>query len=281
MVLIHSYLCCKSISAKNKNIKGGLLIDIYQHFRKEEHEFIDQFIDKCKQVEDQYAPVLTHFLDPRGQHILKVIVGSFEDINVYFEGGPHTERKRAIICPSYYEPTEEDFEISCIEIHYPEKFVTIQHQHVLGTLMSLGIQREMVGDIKVGDKIQFALTNQLESFIIMELNKIKGATVNLNSIPLEDMIQSKEDWKINSTTVSALRLDVVLKEMIRKSRSISKQLIEKKRVKVNHTVVDTPDFQLQPNDLLSIQGFGRAQLLEIGGKTKKDKQHITYRTLFK
>ncbi|MEJ7545768.1 S4 domain-containing protein, partial [Staphylococcus hominis] len=77
---------------------------------------------------------------------------------------------------------------------------------------------------------------------------------------LKDMIQSEENWKIHSSTVSALRLDVVLKEMIHKSRSIAKQLIEKKRVKVNHTIIDSPDFQLEMNDLLSIQGFGRAQM---------------------
>ena len=41
------------------------------------------------------------------------------------------------------------------------------------------------------------------------------------------MIQSNENWKIESATVSSLRLDVVIKEMIRKSRTIAKQLIEK------------------------------------------------------
>ncbi|MGX0082727.1 RNA-binding protein YlmH [Staphylococcus hominis] len=224
---------------------------------------------------------MTSFLDPRGQYILEVIVGSFEDMKVSYFGGQSAERKRAIIAPSYFEPTEGDFEEVLIQINYPEKFVSIQHQHVLGTLMSLGIEREQVGDILVGDTIQFVLTKQLESYIMMELTKIKGATVKLDSIPFEDMIQSKENWNIHHSTVSALRLDVVLKEMIRKSRSIAKQLIEKKRVKVNHTLIDSPDFQLQNNDLLSIQGFGRAQIIDIGGKTKKEKVHITYQTLFK
>lgn len=224
---------------------------------------------------------MTSFLDPRGQYILKVIVGSFEDMKVSYFGGQSAERKRAIIAPSYFEPTEGDFEEVLIQINYPEKFVSIQHQHVLGTLMSLGIEREQVGDILVGDTIQFVLTKQLESYIMMELTKIKGATVKLDSIPFKDMIQSKENWNIHHSTVSALRLDVVLKEMIRKSRSIAKQLIEKKRVKVNHTLIDSPDFQLQNNDLLSIQGFGRARIIDIGGKTKKEKVHITYQTLFK
>jgi len=224
---------------------------------------------------------LTSFLDPREQYILEVIVGSFEDMKVSYFGGQSAERKRAIIAPSYFEPTEGDFEEVLIQINYPEKFVSIQHQHVLGTLMSLGIEREQVGDILVGDTIQFVLTKQLESYIMMELTKIKGATVKLDSIPFKDMIQSKENWNIHHSTVSALRLDVVLKEMIRKSRSIAKQLIEKKRVKVNHTLIDSPDFQLQNNDLLSIQGFGRARIVDIGGKTKKEKVHITYQTLFK
>ncbi|SLC61271.1 photosystem II S4 domain protein [Mycobacteroides abscessus subsp. massiliense] len=147
--------------------------------------------------------------------------------------------------------------------------------------MSLGIQRDQLGDIIVGEDIQFVLTKQLESYIIFELTRIKGASVKLNSIPTEDMIQSEENWKVHSTTVSALRLDVVLKEMIHKSRNIAQQLIIKKRVKVNHTIIDSTDFQLEQNDLLSIQGYGRAQIVEIGGKTKKNKLHIHYQTLFK
>lgn len=62
-------------------------IDIYQHFRQEEYELIDQLTDKCDQAEQHYAPVLTHFLDPRGQYILEVICGSYEDLNVSFMAG--------------------------------------------------------------------------------------------------------------------------------------------------------------------------------------------------
>ncbi|MBB2507619.1 hypothetical protein G5S33_01011 [Staphylococcus cohnii subsp. cohnii] len=225
--------------------------------------------------------MLTSFLDPRGQYILNVIVGSFQDLEVTFYGGPFAERQRAIIAPDYFQPEVEDFEIILFEIDYPQKFVTLQHQHVLGTIMSLGIERDQLGDIVVDESIQFTLTKQLESYIILELNKIKGATVKLNAIPIKDMIQSKENWHSFETTVSGLRLDVVLKEMIRKSRSISKQLIEKKRVKVNHTIIDSADFQLDKGDLLSIQGYGRVMVVDIGGKTKKDKTRISYKTLFK
>lgn len=176
--------------------------------------------------------MLTSFLDPRGQYILNVVVGSFQDLEVTFYGGPFAERQRAIIAPDYFQPEVEDFEIILFEIDYPQKFVTLQHQHVLGTIMSLGIERDQLGDIVVDESIQFTLTKQLESYIMLELNKIKGAAVKLNAISIKDMIQSKENWHSFETTVSGLRLDVVLKEMIRKSRSISKQLIEKNVLKL-------------------------------------------------
>ncbi|MBI5974538.1 RNA-binding protein [Staphylococcus sp. H16/1A] len=232
-------------------------------------------------AEQQYAPILTYFLDPRAQYILKTLVGRYPDLTVHFYGGPNAERQRAIIAPEYFVPTTEDYELSLIELKYPKKFVTIQHQHVLGTLMSLGIHREQVGDIIAGERIQFVLTKQLESYIIMELTKIKGATVQHHVLSIEDMIQSEEQWQSFNATVSALRLDVVLKEMIRKSREIAKTYINRKRVKVNHTVIEAYDFQLEEGDLLSIQGYGRAKITHIGERTKKDKLKISYQTLFK
>ena len=41
-------------------------------------------------------------------------------------------KERAIISPNYYEPKESDFELTLMEIEYPEKFVTLKHQHILG-----------------------------------------------------------------------------------------------------------------------------------------------------
>ncbi len=53
--------------------------------------------------------------------------------------------------------------------------------------MSLGIECEQVGDIIVNERIQFVLTSRLESFIMLELQRIKGASVKLYTIPV-DMI---------------------------------------------------------------------------------------------
>ena len=127
---------------------------LYQHFRPEERGFIDQVVEWKEQVENQYAQKRTDFLDPREQHILLSIIGTDGSVRVAFfpEKG---ERKRALIYPDYYEPSEEDYGICLYEIHYPAKFVTIEHRQILGTLMSLGLKREKFGDIPTeGERYQ-------------------------------------------------------------------------------------------------------------------------------
>lgn len=147
--------------------------------------------------------------------------------------------------------------------------------------MSLGIDRNQLGDIIVNDRIQFVLTKRFESYIMMELTKIKGAGIKLSSIPFQNMIQSSENWQTHDATVSALRLDVIIKHLTNTSRTISKKLIESKRVKVNHREIEQVDFIVEENDLISIKGYGRAKIIQNNGTSKKGKIRIAYRTLFK
>ncbi|MGV3057888.1 hypothetical protein ACEF20_12420, partial [Staphylococcus epidermidis] len=41
------------------------------------------------------------------------------------------------------------------------------------------------------------------------------------------------------------------------------------------------DFKKEPNNVMSIKGYGKAQIVEKGGKKKKNKLNIHYQTLFK
>ena len=73
-------------------------MSIYQHFRPEEREFIDQVLNWKEYVENNYAPKLTDFLDPREQQIVKIIIGQHMGIKWQFFGGTEfTERKRAFL----------------------------------------------------------------------------------------------------------------------------------------------------------------------------------------
>src|SRR5699024_11210228 len=112
-------------------------MSIYQHFRKHEHQFVDQVLSWKEQVERTFTPYVTDFLDPRERHILASLIGyTNEDVQYGFYGGAtHVERQRAIIAPYYEEITEADFEITLLEATFPEKFVTLKHRDVLGTFV--------------------------------------------------------------------------------------------------------------------------------------------------
>ncbi|MCA1059242.1 RNA-binding protein [Rossellomorea aquimaris] len=248
---------------------------IYQHFRPDEKEFVDAVLEWKQTVESQYAPKQTDFLDPRQQHIVESIVGSNDEILVSFYP-EDSERKRALLYPPYFQPEEEDFGIEAFEIQYPSKFVTIEHRQVLGTLMSLGLKREKFGDIVTGeDIIQIILADEISDYVRMELTQVGKAKVSLKAITLKDRIQSREEWQEKTTTVSSLRLDVVLAAIYNDSRQKAQTLIKSGHVKVNWKTVENSSFEVVASDVISARGYGRSKLMSIEGRTKRDKWRIS------
>ncbi|MBS4217822.1 RNA-binding protein [Bacillus sp. FJAT-49711] len=249
---------------------------IYQHFRPEEKEFIDQVVSMQQYVENTYAEKLTDFLDPRQQYILKSIIGENNEVKYLFFGGTeNSERKRALIFPDYLHPNSENFFITLFEVDYPKKFVKLDHRMVLGTLMSLGLKREKFGDINInGDRIQFFIANEVENFVIHQLNSIGKAKVSIIKQDLQNAIKSEESWKEKETTASSLRLDVILAASFNISRQKAQGLIQQGHTKVNWETVERTAFECGEGDVLSARGYGRCSLLSIQGKTKKDKLRL-------
>lgn len=252
-------------------------MSIYQHFRPEEREFIDQVIQWKHYVEDAYSPKLTDFLDPREQQIVKMIIGESSDISCHFFGGAeNSERQRALIIPEYYRVEHEDYQLSLFDIEYPKKFVTIEHPQVLGSLMSLGIKREKFGDILIeGDRVQVVVAKEIDSYIQMQLSSIGRAKISLKEIPLSEAIMIRNIWVEEAVTVSSLRLDTVVSALYHISRQKSQLLIEHGQIKVNFGTIEKPSFECGEFDMISVRGYGRSKIISIEGKTKKDKWRIT------
>jgi RNA-binding protein YlmH len=251
------------------------LLSIYQHFRQDEKEFVDSVLEWREQVESQYAPKRTDFLDPRQQHIVQSILGQNEEILFSFFP-ENTERKRALLYPSYFQPQEEDYGIRLFEIEYPSKFVTIEHRQVLGSIMSLGLKREKFGDILAHEeKIQLILAEEISEFVRMELKQIGKAKVNLQEIPFSEVINSREEWQEKVTTVSSLRLDVVLAAIYNISRQKAQTYIKSNLVKLNWKITENTSIEVEAGDVISARGYGRSKLISIEGRTKREKWRIS------
>ena len=246
---------------------------VEQHFRKEELSFLKQVEEWVEEVRLQYAPVLTNYLDPRQQFIVEAIVGQYDDVRYYFDGGYiDAERKRCMICPEYYEPTSEDFENALFHIQYPKKFATLGHGKILGSLMSLGFDRSLIGDIiSNGEDWQLFCAQNMKEYIRQQLEKIGKVAVRLEEVDYTKLIVPVDHWTAVQTVVSSLRLDTVIASVFNVSRQRSKEMIESGKVKVNWTEENRPDFMLEILDIVSIRGYGRLQIQKIEGRTKKDK----------
>lgn len=256
---------------------------VYQHFRKEEQPFIDLVESWMIQVQEQYSPHLTEFLDPRQQYIMEMLVGKRGEVKVSFYGGYHSaERKRALLYPDYFEPKQEDYELQLFEVQYPTKFAQLSHGKILGTLMGTGMKREMFGDIMSdGERWQVFVTESVSNYISMQLTKVGNISVRLEPKDYTDIITPIDDWTIERDTVSSLRVDTIISSIYNISRQRAKELVTGGKVKVNWTPHERPDFELDMLDILSIRGYGRIQIREIEGKTKKDKWRIQFGVLRK
>lgn len=252
--------------------------NILQHFRPEEREFIEQVMSWKRQVEDTYAPKTTPFLDPRQVMIVQSIIGQSDDVHVALHGGfDAPERQRALLYPSYLEPTFEDFELAIMTARYPSKFVQLKHPDVLGALLSLGLERAKFGDIRVGEEaVQFVVAKEVADYVRVNLTSIAKSKVSVQELS-EDaaLLPALEQWQESMITASSLRLDTVIASSYPAiSRQKAAMYIEAGKVKVNYAVREHTSFELHESDLISIRGVGRLLVLSIEGRTKKEKLRL-------
>ena len=249
-----------------------MMMNIYQHFRDDEQAFIDQVLDWVGQVEDYYSPYLTPFLNPREYFIIQSIVGQYDDLELSsFGGHEDAEQLRVFIHPPYFEPTKEDFEITLVEIKYPTKFAELSHGQIMGTVLGAGIVREALGDIITdGERWQFFIDSKLEKFLFLHVERVGRTNVQLEKLPLEEAIHSLDKWEEDEIIIASLRIDVVLAGSMNISRNRAKTLITESRIKLNWVEIERVDLEIEEHDILSIRGYGRIQIKQIKGTTRKD-----------
>ncbi|BCA85320.1 RNA-binding protein S4 [Enterococcus saigonensis] len=258
-------------------------VNVYQHFRADERPFIDAVTDWIEQVQMQYAPYLTDFLDPRQAYIAETLIRQETELKFMFYGGyEQAERRRLLLYPDYYEPTMDEFDIGIYQVHYPIKFANLSHGKLLGTLMGTGIKRAYFGDIiSDGSAWQIFIAKEVASFVALQVTKVGNVATRLEEQRYTDILKPKDSWEEEKNTVSSLRLDTVISTVFNISRQRAKQLVESGKIKVNWTETMRPDFMLDLLDIVSVRGFGRIQLQAIEGKTKKDKIRLTLGVLRK
>lgn len=256
--------------------------DLFQHFPAEEKLFVEQVLDWQGQVLDQYRPFLSDFLDPREQAIAQTVLGQDHPDYAYaFWGGyDRAERQRLFIYPTYLEPERADYELVLVEINYAKKFNQLSHRQILGSLLGQGIDRKALGDILTdGDRWQFITSQELLSFFVQEVDRVGRAKVALKQNAWTDRVISQEHWQERTISASSLRLDLIVAEALKLSRSKAKDLVQAKAIKQNWQVQDRVDREVAVGDTLSVRGYGRLYIDQILGQSKKGKVRLAIQYL--
>ena len=136
--------------------------------------------------------------------------------------------------------------------------------------MKLGIKREKIGDILVfEDGADIVCCNEISKYILNSLPQLKRFSkskiekLNITNIRKPEI--KKEQKRI---TVSSLRIDNIISEIVNCSRNESSKILEDQRVMVNYEVETKNSKIIKEDDIIVIRGKGKFRIFEILGETK-------------
>lgn len=155
------------------------------------------------------------------------------------------------------------------------QFAKVSHRDYLGSLLSLGLKRELFGDILVlSTGCQVVLHEQALSFVLSNWSSVGSVGIEVRQIEFSQLQLPERERVERTATVATLRLDAVVAVAYGLSRSKAADLIRAGKVKLNYRPEVRTDRQVDQGAVLSLAGLGRAELLEVGGASKSGRLFI-------
>lgn len=225
--------------------------------------------DAFSDVQLHYTPRFIGFLDGHQRNLAKQVADRYsgECESLFWGGYDVAERVLLGIFPPYQPAELSAFPMTFLELKW--KFTSLTHRDFLGALMGLGIKREKIGDISVGEgRCMVAVDSSIERFITANLDKVGSGGVE---ITVKDSMEDagSRGFKEITGTVASSRLDCVVAELLNASRSQVEKLIAGGCVSVDfETAYDHSD-KVSDGSTVSIRGHGRFVIDRVGPQTRK------------
>lgn len=238
----------------------------------EDKHLVSRLKDFAYIAENKYTSKFTPFLDERQQMIAEKTVSDMGFCNFLFFGGDDLCKRKVLgFFPDI--PSSDAFPIVPLEFSY-RKADKLSHRDFLGSVMALGIKREMIGDIFVeeGRTTLFAYDTVSEN-IITQISKVGSVGVKI-SVCNAVSVQNNESFGEIEGITASLRADCIVSLATGLSRAKSTDFIKSEGIDVNYMKIYSSSHILSEGDIFSVKGFGKFILSEIGGFTRKEKLHI-------
>lgn len=245
----------------------------------EEKQLAAHIEDLIKLSEKHYKPYYSDFLNDM-QTSLALEVLAECGVSDYVMWGGYDNADRVVLCvyPPYMCPDSGEFPIECVNVKY-RKTDKLTHRDFLGSLMSLGIKREIVGDIVIGEGLaSFFVKSELADYVKSQIEKVGRVGVTFTDETV-DFDGTSQEFEEISCTVSSLRIDSIVSAMTKLSRTKSQTLIESGLAAKNSKIVYSTDVKVADGDKISVRGYGKFTLVFDGEMSKKGKYRIVIKKL--
>ena len=251
-------------------------------------EFLQAHLQDMAEDADRGIFRVSGFFSPAELvHVRRWIAAGRHTCAHVFGGYANAERARVYFLPDYM--TAEDGEsISRILAGYGYEdptvilriegsgFRALSHRDFMGSVLSLGIERSVVGDI-VADG-QFAAyifcDRTIADFICENLTKIANDAARVREAPLPDGSFGEREYREIRDTVASLRLDAIVASACNLSRENAKKTVTGGLCELNHEQTVSPDAEVTVGDVFSVRGCGKYRLASLGGENARGRQRI-------
>ena len=245
----------------------------------EERNLLARALDRLALAEQRGVPAHTEFLTQEQQAVLSDLLRACGSPRHFFFGGfEGAERQVCVFLPDWQEQAEWLSDPNCpvAALHCPfPRDAQLAHRDILGSLMGLGITREMLGDLLLYDGGCDVIA--LRSALPILLTQWEGAgryRFAPQSVALADLRAEPPKPRLVQDTVAALRLDAVTAAAFSLSRSRAGELISSGRVLLDHRPCLKPDRPVDAGSSITCRGMGKCVLKEVPGQSRKGRVRI-------
>ncbi|NLD86932.1 MAG: hypothetical protein GX633_01560 [Clostridiales bacterium] len=238
---------------------------------------VTHMLDRLRMCRERYIITSCGFYTAHERAVLESALRGC-DVKYVFDGGfEESERAMLIFLPDYCEDiTKEELRGNELFPFQPVKITLrydgrrLSHRDYLGSLMSLGIERAMVGDLSVSDKgCVFPCIKSVTEHILTGIDKVANVGADLARCGFDELSAVETKVKIIRDSAPSLRLDSIVSSAFSLSRSEGKSAIERGLVSVNGSECVSPDRIIPPDTSVTLRGKGKAKLIDASGKTRK------------
>ncbi len=229
-----------------------------------------RLLDIAASTETGRPFAVSPFLAPFAVQIGMTIAAHMKTAVCQSFGGFHeAERVRiAFVRDDYTGPV--DFGITALKATWDDRYRLIGHRDVLGSLMGLGIERDVLGDIIMdGAGAQILVDTKMSPWICENFTKVAMVPVSVSEMSLDDITPPKQEAKQIRATVASLRLDAVGAAGFGISRSKMAAAVDGERISVNWQAAKSASQTVKVGDVIGYRGRGRIEIKELTGQSRK------------